>query len=102
QAAIDDLATDMMAKYNRHRVIVYNTLQMYRTDRLQFLKDSRRAARASGYILGAKLVRGAYMEKERERAAELGYESPIHEDKASTDEDYDLAIDYCLKHLAEV
>lgn len=102
QDAIDDLATDMMAKYNRQRVIVYNTLQMYRTDRLQFLKDSRRAARADGYILGAKLVRGAYMEKERERAAELGYESPIHEDKKGTDRDYNAALEYCIDHLDDI
>ncbi|HJS50846.1 MAG TPA: proline dehydrogenase family protein [Pyrinomonadaceae bacterium] len=102
QDAIDRLATEMMEKYNLEHPIVYNTIQLYRKDRLQFLRESRRQANANGYILGAKLVRGAYMEKERERAAEMGYESPIHEDKAATDEDYNAAIDYCLKHLDEV
>ena len=82
QDAIDRLATEMMERYNLEHPIVYNTIQLYRKDRLQFLRESRRQANANGYILGAKLVRGAYMEKERERAAEMGYESPIHEDKA--------------------
>ena len=102
QDAIDRLATEMMEKYNLEHPIVYNTFQLYRKDRLQFLRESRREANANGYILGAKLVRGAYMEKERERAAENGNESPIHDDKAATDEDYNAAIDYCLKHLDEV
>ena len=102
QDAIDDLATDMMEKYNRNRVIVYNTLQMYRHDRLQFLKESRRAARSGGYLLGAKLVRGAYMEKERERADEQGYESPIHVDKKASDRDYNAALEYCIDHLDDV
>jgi len=102
QDAIDRLVTEMMEKYNIEHPIVYNTFQLYRKDRLQFLRESRRQAYANGYILGAKLVRGAYMEKERQRAAEMGYESPIHDDKAATDEDYNAAIDYCLKHLDEV
>jgi len=102
QDAIDHLATDMMEKYNRQRAIVYNTLQMYRTDRLQFLKDSRRQAHSDGYILAVKLVRGAYMEKERERAAEQGYESPIHLDKKGTDRDYNAALEYCIDHLDDV
>ena len=102
QNAIDRLATEMMEKYNREQVIVYNTLQMYRTDRLEFLKESRRNAKRDGYLLGVKLVRGAYMEKERERAGEKGYPSPIQPDKESTDRDYDAAIDYCLDHLEDI
>jgi proline dehydrogenase len=102
QDAIDRLATEMMEKYNREQVIVYNTLQMYRTDRLEFLKESRRNAKRDGYLLGLKLVRGAYMEKERERAIEMGYTSPIHGSKESTDHDYDAAIDYCLDHLEDI
>jgi proline dehydrogenase len=102
QDAIDDLATGMMEKYNRQRPIVYNTLQMYRTDRLQFLKDARRDAHSDGYILAVKLVRGAYMEKERERAAEMGYESPIHADKKGTDRDYNAALEYCIDHIDEI
>lgn len=102
QDAIDRLAVEMMEKFNTEQPIVYNTIQLYRKDRLQFLRESRRQANKAGYILGVKLVRGAYMEKERERAIEMEYDSPIHEDKAATDEDYDEAIDYCLKHLDEV
>ncbi len=71
---------------------------MYRTDRLQHLKDARRRAQAEGYFYAVKLVRGAYMEKERERAAEMGYASPIHPTKEDTDADYNAALDYCLRH----
>jgi proline dehydrogenase len=73
QDAVDRMATEMMARFNQEEPIVYNTLQMYRTDRLQHLKDSRRQASNEGYIYAVKLVRGAYMEKERERATEMGY-----------------------------
>lgn len=102
QDAIDRLAVEMMEKYNRESAIVFNTFQMYRTDRLEYLKTSRREAANDGYILGAKLVRGAYMEKERARAEEMNYPSPIQPDKAATDHDYDAAIDYCLDHLDDV
>ncbi len=102
QEAIDRLAIEMMEKYNRRAPIVFNTLQMYRTDRLQFLRDSRKRAKADGYILAVKLVRGAYMEKERERAAEMGYESPIQPDKKATDTDYNAALEYCLDHVDDV
>jgi proline dehydrogenase len=96
QNAIDQLVTEMMEKYNRERPLVFNTFQLYRHDRLEFLKKSHQIAREKGYFYAAKLVRGAYMEKERERAAEMGYESPIQPDKAATDRDYDLALKYCL------
>jgi proline dehydrogenase len=102
QDAIDRMATEMMERFNQQRAIVYNTIQLYRTDRLQYLRNARREASRNGYILGMKLVRGAYMEKERERAAQLDYASPIHEDKKGTDDDYNGAIEYCLKHLDEV
>ncbi len=102
QDAVDRMAIEMMEKYNRGRAIVYNTIQLYRKDRLQFLRDCRRQASKDGYILGVKLVRGAYMEKERERAEELGNPDPIQADKESTDADYDAAVDYCLKHLDDV
>lgn len=102
QDAIDRLAMEMMEKYNRQEPIVYNTLQMYRTDRLEYLKEARREAKREGYILGAKLVRGAYMEKERARAEEQGYPSPIQPSKESTDHDYDAAVDYCLDHIEDV
>lgn len=102
QDAIDRLATEMMERFNQDRPVVYNTLQLYRTDRLQYLRDSRKEAFKKGYILAVKLVRGAYMERERERAEELGYPSPIHIDKAATDEDYDASLAYCLRHLDEI
>ncbi|MDH3529743.1 MAG: proline dehydrogenase family protein, partial [Acidobacteriota bacterium] len=94
QNAIDQLATEMMSEFNRERPLIYNTAQLYRTDRLQFLKDSHEKAKAEGYIYAIKLVRGAYMEKERERAEEYGYPSPIHPDKGSTDKDFDDAVVY--------
>ncbi len=102
QDAIDRMATEMMERYNREKPLIYNTLQMYRTDRLQHLKESRRQAQLDGYIYAVKLVRGAYMEKERERAAEMGYPSPIHISKAATDADYDAALEYCLKHVEDM
>jgi proline dehydrogenase len=102
QDAIDVIARDMMEAYNRESPVVFNTLQMYRTDRLQFLKDSRKRAKEDGYILAVKIVRGAYMEKERERAKEMGYPSPIQPDKVSTDRDYNAALDYCLNYYDSV
>ncbi len=102
QDAIDRLAVEMMEKYNRERPIIFNTIQLYRTDRLQYLKESRRQAKLDGYILAVKLVRGAYMEKERERAAKMGYASPIHSTKADTDADYEAAIEYCIRHFKDM
>jgi proline dehydrogenase len=102
QKAIDELALAMMERFNREKPLIFNTFQMYRADRLEFLKQSHRHAKEKGYILGAKLVRGAYMEKERDRAKEKGYPSPIQPDKAATDRDYDLAIEYCLENIAGI
>ncbi len=102
QDAIDRLATDMMERFNLESPIVYNTIQLYRTDRLQYLREARREAKGGGYILAVKLVRGAYMEKERERAAAMDYSSPIHPDKESTDRDFNAAVDYCLDHLDDI
>lgn len=99
QDAIDRIAVEMMEKFNHEEAIIYNTFQLYRTDRLDYLRESRRAAASGGYILGAKLVRGAYLEKERERAEAEGYPSPIHPDKRSTDDAYNAAVEYCLGHL---
>lgn len=98
QDAIDRMVTDMMEKFNRERPIIFNTIQLYRHDRLEFLKESRREAAKNGYFYAVKLVRGAYMEKERERAEANGYPSPIHPDQPATDADFDAAIEYCLKH----
>jgi proline dehydrogenase len=102
QNAIDFLATSMMEKFNAEKTLVYNTAQMYRHDRLEFIKKSHAEAREKGYFYGIKLVRGAYMEKERERAAEMDYPSPIHETKEATDRDYDAALIYCLDNLEDV
>jgi len=96
QNTIDELTIEMMAKYNTARVIVYNTYQMYRHDRLQALQADFAEAQMKGYILGAKIVRGAYMEKERKRAEAQNYPSPIQKDKAATDHDYDEAIRFCV------
>ncbi len=99
QLAIDQLAEEMIALFNTEKVVVYNTLQMYRIDRLDFLKEARQKASEGGYYLGVKLVRGAYMEKERERAKEKGYESPIQPDKEASDRDYDAGVQFVVEHL---
>jgi len=102
QPFVDQVVTEMMEKYNKKKAIVYNTLQMYRTDRLDFLKESLRKAEEGNYYLGIKFVRGAYMEKERLRATEKGYPSPIQPDKAATDQNYDAGIAYTLDHLDRI
>jgi|AntRauTorckE5430_2_1112549.scaffolds.fasta_scaffold03826_3 proline dehydrogenase len=96
QDPVDHFVNMMMRRYNKERAVVYNTFQMYRKDRLQFLVSSYNQAERNGYILGAKLVRGAYMEKERARAREVGYESPIHPNKAATDDAYNTAVRFCI------
>lgn len=102
QLPVDQLADEMMSRFNKTTPIIYNTFQMYRHDRLEFLKVSAEEAQAKGYILGAKLVRGAYMEKERARAAENGYPSPIQPDKGATDHDYDEGVLFCLERLNKI
>ena len=102
QDPVDAMTMLMMDNYNKEKVVVYNTLQLYRHDRLAFLKDSYTAAIERNFILGTKLVRGAYMEKERERATELNYPSPIQPDKASCDRDYNDATAFCINHLDNI
>ncbi|HWY34952.1 MAG TPA: proline dehydrogenase family protein, partial [Nitrosopumilaceae archaeon] len=99
QPAIDALADENMALFNRKKAIIYNTYQLYRKDRLDFLKASYQKAQQQGYYLGAKLVRGAYMEKERKRALEKSYDSPIHDNKKEADKDYDAALEFCVSHI---
>jgi proline dehydrogenase len=101
QQAIDDLANENMARFNKERAIVYNTFQLYRKDRLSYLKESHELAVKGKYHIGAKLVRGAYMEKERKRANERNYPAPIQDTKEHSDKDYNLALEYCLEHLNE-
>jgi len=102
QNFIDETVDEMMVKYNKEKAIVYNTWQMYRTDRLQNLKDTYQKSIDGNYFLGAKFVRGAYMEKERERAEEKGYPSPIHVDKAGTDKAYNDALKFSFKHIDKI
>jgi proline dehydrogenase len=99
QDAADDLVTEMMRKYNKEKPIVFNTLQMYRWDRLDYLKKLHEQAEKEGFLIGMKLVRGAYMEKEIARAEEQGYPSPICASKEATDENYDAAVRYMIEHL---
>ena len=102
QDPIDRLAIELMGVYNKEKVIVYNTYQLYRSDRLSFLKISHKIAAEGNFILGAKLVRGAYMEKERARAEAMGYPSPIQTDKSATDADFDASVVFCLDHLDQI
>ena len=99
QDTLDHLVWLMMKRYNKKKVVVYNTFQLYRKDRLQFLLESFDRAREAGFKLGAKLVRGAYLLKEGIRAAEKGAETPINPDKHSTDDHYNTALRFCLDHL---
>lgn len=98
QDAADDLADQMMKKYNIHRCIVCNTLQMYRHDRLAYLKKIFEKAEKENYLLGFKVVRGAYMEKERDRAQAEGYPSPIQPNKEATDRDYNTALEFIVQN----
>lgn len=102
QEAIDMMANQMMIVYNKNKVIVYNTYQLYRKDRLTYLKMSFETAKQSTYFLGAKLVRGAYMEKERKRAEENNYPSPIQDTKEATDRDYDAALEFCAENIDRI
>ncbi len=100
QKAIDDLANENMALFNTSKAIVYNTFQLYRHDRLAFLNQTIQEGKTKGYHVGAKLVRGAYMEKERKRAQDMGYPSPIQPDKESSDRDYNDALKLCVDNIS--
>ncbi len=102
QDAIDDMVQELMMHFNKDRAIVYNTLQMYRHDRLAYLHKSFEVASQNNYYLGVKIVRGAYMEKERARAIEKGYPDPIQPNKAATDNDYNAAIEFVASHLERI
>jgi proline dehydrogenase len=102
QNSIDQMATAMMIKFNKNEAIVFNTIQLYRHDRLAYLKDSFNHAVANNYYLGVKLVRGAYMEKERDRANKLNYTDPIQTSKENTDADYDSALRFCLENINRI
>ncbi len=102
QDTIDDIAREMMEKYNKERVVVYNTYQLYRHDKFASLQADFAYAQTQDFYLGAKIVRGAYMEIERQRAAERGYPSPIQLNKEACDSDYNRAIVFCLDHINRI
>lgn len=102
QDSVDALTMLMMDEYNAKQAVVYNTIQLYRHDRLLFLHQSYEAATERSFILGVKLVRGAYMEKERRRAAEKGYASPIQPSKESSDKDYNSGVRFCIEHIDQI
>jgi proline dehydrogenase len=102
QDPIDRLAMELMQEFNKEKAIVYNTIQLYRHDRLHFLKISHKIAKQQGFVLGEKLVRGAYMEKERARAIQMGYPSPIQADKEGSDRDFDAAVSYCIDNINDI
>ena len=99
QDAADDLVTEMMRKYNKEKAIVFNTLQLYRWDRLDYLKKLHEQAKTEGFYIGMKIVRGAYMEKEHKRAEEMGYPTPICKSKEATDINYDETMAYMMDNL---
>lgn len=99
QQAIDDLAEEMMAKFNSKKAIVFTTLQMYRHDRFAYLQKLSSEAQSKSFICGVKIVRGAYMEKEGERAKKMGYSSPIQSSKVATDDDYNKAIEFIVDNI---
>jgi proline dehydrogenase len=102
QDPVDRLTMEMMEEFNKEKVIIYNTIQLYRHDRLRFLKMSHQITQKQGVLLGVKLVRGAYMEKERLRAVQNSYDSPIQNDKSYSDGDYNAAVEYCINNLDSI
>lgn len=100
QDVVDEIAEEMMMKFNQKKAIIYNTIQMYRHDRLAFLNKALSHAKNNGYFLGIKIVRGAYMEKERARAKLMNYASPIQANKEDCDKDYNSAIKLCMENIA--
>lgn len=102
QTAVDDLVNEMKKRYNKEKAIVWNTIQMYRTGRLEYLEEDLKRAVEGDYYLGYKFVRGAYMEKERERAAKMGYPSPIQPTKQASDDNFDAGIHFVMENLDRI
>ena len=102
QGAIDEIALIMMHRYNQERALVYNTAQLYRHDRFEYIQNLYEQSKQEGFYIGLKLVRGAYMEKERARAARKGYEDPIQPNKEATDLDFNRAVEYCVDHMDRI
>ncbi len=102
QPAIDELVEQLMKKFNKVKPVVFHTVQLYRTDRLDYLKKTHELAEKENFIFAVKLVRGAYMEKERERALQMHYESPIQLSKSDTDKSFNQAVEYCIQHIDDI
>ena len=102
QDAADQLCEEMMEKYNQEKPIVWNTIQMYRTGRLEYMNAHLERAKEQGYFIGYKIVRGAYMEKERKRAEERNYPDPIQPNKQASDDNYNAGIDFVMANLDKV
>ena len=99
QNTIDDIALKMIKKFNKNEILIFNTLQMYRRDRISYLENIINNARKEKYYIGVKLVRGAYHEKEIERAKEKKYKCPVHLNKEDTDSDYNKALSICIQNI---
>ncbi|MGB0886540.1 MAG: proline dehydrogenase family protein [Vicingaceae bacterium] len=102
QDAIDDIALNMMRKYNKEKAIIYNTAQMYRWDRIAYLNELKNIAEKENFFIGMKLVRGAYIEKERARAEKMEYEDPMQKTKENTDKDFNLALKFCIENINRI
>ena len=102
QNGIDDLVFSLMKQFNKEKVLIFNTVQMYRHDRLAYLKNLSQIAQSEGFKIGLKIVRGAYHEKEIERALEKGYNIPVHEKKSNTDKDFNNALKFCIENINHI
>ncbi len=102
QDVIDDITLNMMRKYNTEKVIIYNTVQLYRWDRISYLKEVLATAKKEGFKIGIKLVRGAYLEKERARAEKMGYKDPMQATKRGTDNDFNWALSFCIENISTI
>ena len=102
QNGIDDLVFSLMKQFNKEKVLIFNTVQMYRHDRLAYLKNLSKIAQSEGFKIGLKIVRGAYHEKEIERALEKGYNIPVHEKKSNTDKDFNNALKFCIENINHI
>ncbi|WKS94598.1 proline dehydrogenase family protein [Riemerella columbina] len=102
QTAVDQVVNELKSRYNKEKAIIWNTIQMYRTGRIEYLQEDLKRAEEKNYFLGYKFVRGAYMEKERQRAEEMGYPSPIQPNKQASDDNYNAAIVFVMQHLDRI
>jgi len=102
QNPVDEIALEMMRKYNKEKTIVFNTAQMYRIDRITYLNELKTIAENEGFFIGMKLVRGAYIEQERDRAKKMSYDDPMHKTQEDTDKDFNLAVKFCIENIEKI